>query len=498
MEIQLNISTEAYSTKEACNNAVKAHNPSEKMKFREQKVTLDQFVEYALKGYTFSGLYRFDKKIYYKEYNGIKYPDTPYYKDGSLKMTFRTNEFFYGTQVIFIDIDDTKYESVTEYIDTLTYTPTVCYMSYSDKKEKEGKVSRRFHLCYVFKEILDQMEFREISGKLSDQLEKDTGEVLQDKCGTRMNQYFNGCATSQECYRNFSYVYSASQFDIKLPYEKTSQKVSVPQTNEEEKRFVDTLLKDWDKLPKSVFPFSSKCWTILKNECQYIYRSGETGDWYFGQFQYLDRERPYVKLTFYGETRLDGQKRRKDLFKRMCLRRLIKPEITLRELLYNAMCDIMYHYDNSDNALTGNFLLRNAQNALKLTQKEIEKKYRKSLEYMENLRPVRGKIYKKGQYTREATYSALDGLYDVNMTVRENWEFLNEEIGYYVSVKTLYRYVKDRSIDIVKRGASNEEIMECIDLKMTPHKNYIILKDSGLRISKDKLYKLYNNKLNNL
>ena len=69
---------------------------------------------------------------------------------GGMKLTFKSDIFFKGAQAIFVDIDNTRYRTIPEYINSLTYKPTCVYMSFSDNTEKHGVVSIRFRLVYVF------------------------------------------------------------------------------------------------------------------------------------------------------------------------------------------------------------------------------------------------------------------------------------------------------------------------------------------------------------
>ena len=68
------------------------------------------------------------------------------------------------------------------------------------------------------------------------------------------------------------------------------------------------------------------------------------------QFQYCDEDE-YLELKWIPRKLKDRQHRKRTLFHRGWLRRLIKPSITPDELLYNLLFDREHFFDNSDNEL---------------------------------------------------------------------------------------------------------------------------------------------------
>jgi hypothetical protein len=76
-------------------------------------------------------------------------------------------------------------------------------MSFSDKLDKGGLISRRFRLVYVFDKVLNREEFISVSRAITKQIEIDTGETMFDDCGTRLSQYMNGVYGNNEVYRSY-------------------------------------------------------------------------------------------------------------------------------------------------------------------------------------------------------------------------------------------------------------------------------------------------------
>ena len=141
----------------------------EKMAFREWEVTVDQFLNCAVNGYAFCNLFQFDpaKEYWFETNNGQKYKTSPLYKTGAnkgcMKLEFKRDRFFRGAQTVFVDIDKTRFTSVQDYLNCLTLKPTCVYMSFSDKLEKHGVVSRRFRMVYVFDRVLYKDELNVVS-----------------------------------------------------------------------------------------------------------------------------------------------------------------------------------------------------------------------------------------------------------------------------------------------------------------------------------------------
>lgn len=133
----------------------------EKMAFFEQDVTVPQFLSLATSGHTFCNLFDYDpNKQYWVSFSTGNHLTDPEYKKGKhkggMKLCMKADQFFKGSQAVFIDIDKTKYTTVPEYLAQLRYKPTCVYMSYSDSLLKHGIASRRFRMVYVFDRILEK------------------------------------------------------------------------------------------------------------------------------------------------------------------------------------------------------------------------------------------------------------------------------------------------------------------------------------------------------
>ena len=289
---QTNISVDTYKDKKeatAClsRNGAKAVGKS-KMAFLEQSVSVAEFLNLATSGHAFCNLFAFDPNNQYwiATTSGQRYQSYPVYRKGTnkgaMKLSFKSDQFFRGSQTVFVDIDFTKYATIQEYISTLTLQPTCVYMSFSDNKDKHGIVSRRFRLVYVLDEVVGLEDFRKISRTITDRIVLDTGEPMDDDCGTRVSQYMNGVFGNNETYRT-DCIYSVTDFiGEEVDYIDCPQ----PQNEEVEKNtpqivFNERMLNDMATLGYADFMH------YYSKQYKYYYRTErpEKEEWITGLYQ---------------------------------------------------------------------------------------------------------------------------------------------------------------------------------------------------------------------
>jgi hypothetical protein len=445
----LNISVESYKTKEDARMCLFSKGAQSigrvKMAFRECSVTVDQFLNCATNGHTFCALFDYDPLQYYwfEDNLGKKHKSYPVYQKGvnwgAMKLCMKSDRFFKGSQVVFVDIDFTQYRSIPDYLDMLTFSPTCVYMSFSDKLDKGGLISRRFRLVYVFDKVLNREEFISVSRSITKQIEIDTGETMFDDCGTRLSQYMNGVYGNNEVYRSYC-IYDYTDFpETQIQSEDTI--LSSPITNNEPSPFFDKqLLEDMGRC--SYKDFMHK----YSKRYQYKYRT-ELPCWYDGLYQFTNET--YLQLWYYKEKVKDGEHRRRKLFRNACLRRLMFPEMDANTALFNLYIDFVRFFDNSDSVIKLDTLVRRVKKAFELSMEKIVEICNWEIQYWRQnrpsfilypgVKPTRGIISK---VKRKITYNAIDSWYDRALSPQENYQS-NQS----VSLSTLYRYVKDRGID---------------------------------------------------
>ena len=445
---RVNISVENYESKEDAVKCLSSYGAKslgrEKMAFRERTITTSQFLACATSGYTFCGLFQYNpgQKIKYKNKDGKLRCDYPVYRKGknigAMKLFVKADEFYIGSQVVFVDVDYTAYKNVSDYISVLRFPPTCVYMSFSDNKEKNGITSRRFRLAYIFDHILSKYEFAKVSKSITQQIELDTHEPMQDDCGTRPSQYFNGVCGNNETYRT-DMIYQI--WDIQEPI-LPPQQVVVPEEakKDDEFQFDEHLVADMEHMSYDVFMhyYSRKFRRIKRSESPF---------WFDNLYQFTDDS--YLQTWYYPQLVKDGEHRRRKLYKNVCLRRLICPDMDANTALFNAYIDRHLYFDNSDGVLTIGALQRKIKKAFKASRAELEELCKWERFYWRTHRPqfilIPGVKATQGvikDVQRRINYAVIDIKYDKTKSLQEN---IAAGIG--VPERTLYRYAKYRGID---------------------------------------------------
>ena len=469
----------------------------EKMAFKEWDVTVDQFLQSAINGYTFCNLFTFDpnKDYWFETCDGKMYQTTPLYKTGNnqgcMKLEFKCDRFFRGAQTVFVDIDKTRFESIPEYLACLTIPPTCVYMSYSDRLEKRGVTSRRFRMVYVFDHVLGKDDLNVVSRVITDSIVRDTGEPMEDDCGTRVSQYFNGVYGNNECYASYR-IYYRYEFPNSLPqidenqYQTQAQDPTKPTVV-----FDQQLLRDMATMDYNTF-MHHYSWKY-----KYFYRT-ESDYWINDTYQLTYPD--YLQLWWSREKITDGNNRRRKLFKRACLRRLIKPNVDPDTLLFNLYVDFHRFIDNSDNVITLETLKRRTERAMQMDWEDLMEYCDYEIGYWKDHKRE-FILHPDAPHTqsfirsiaKEVHYSEIDRWYDRSKSVMENFAVLDE------SLATLYRYCNDRGIptnpartmtEAQRREANREakaykkdQFMQLYDPNLSAQKNLEIMKQKGIDIS---------------
>lgn len=501
-KFRVNISNDYYEKKTdatACLSRVGAKAiGKEKMAFREYDVSIEQFLWGAIHGYTFCNLFQFDpnKEYWFETCDGRHYSSKPLYEkgpnQGCMKLSFKRDQFFSGAQTVFVDIDLTRFESIPDYLACFTCPPTCVYMSYSDNLEKSGKASRRFRMVYVFNRILGKDDLNVVSRCITDSIVRDTGEPMEDDCGERPSQYFNGVYGNEECYTS-GYIYSRLDFPDSLPPVDESRVIQTAQDPTKPTVVFDAqLLHDMGNMePEQFMHFYS-------TRYRYFYRT-ESENWINGTYQLTDEN--YLQLWWPTEKITDGNHRRRTLFKRACLRRLINPYVDADTLLFNMYVDLIKFIDYSDGVIKLDMLKRRVERAMQMDFDELAEYCEYEIAYWKDHKQkfiLHPNVPHTQEYIRYITkvvhYTELDEKYDRSKTVKENLALLEGE-----SRSTLYRYCHERGIPTnptrimteaqmreAKRQAKTDvkaRFMQLYDPNLSAAKNREIMMQNGIEIS---------------
>ena len=454
------------------NKAIRKQYGLSSIHYYRTEVNSEDLLNYLLDGHCVCHLYKSDKNFFYKN--------------------DKVSENFEGAYCVCVDIDKTKEKSVESYINKLPMKPTIYYTSYSHMKEGKGI---RFRMIYVFNKLIkNHYIFRYFCKCLNDMIESSV-EPIEDKCNLISSQYFNGTHRSANPeYGITNFIYDFADFDIngqdcinylinyceyKTPDKKHIKNIEDILYKLLQRRYVFNLptmsfVQAPEKLSHVQVTESilthKKCsrWLInllktkgfgsVAKRFKLFYRK-ESDKWIDNKYQYIDES--FICLPFYKNRLRNGQKRRKKILERACLRRLIKPDVTVDELLVNSLWDVLNMFDNSDGVLTIDCLVYNVEKAMSMSIEEIMSTYGEHIDEIKKERtPQDSIILKRGienpkTVRKEINHRNIIELYDVSKTDMENVEIIKERLGLKkLSVRLLKDIRKEFGITKYKKRKS--------------------------------------------
>ena len=433
IHLKLSLSLQHYQTKESID--------IKKLCFKRSSISIEDFVKHIKEGYCFCHWFNT--------------------KTDTFTIYEKTNANFDKANVLFVDVDDFSME-MKQFVGGLSMKPTVYYTTPNNlNPQKENKY--RFRLCYVFNEDIPNGEMLASAYRgIIREIRKDYPTYPdQDSCGARPAQYMNGNGTpkceaySTEC------VYSLSNFgvsQIEPIHEETVTTKEKINGNEYVYSITDSdFINDLYTLPPSdliakyheryyYFDHSELTfndgYALVPEDYQEIYRS-----WY--QDTFINNSGDIRKVSVIKIKR-DGDNRRKCLFVSALIRRKIMPDITFEHLLYNLVAERQWYYDNSDNVLNNQELMRIANNALSMAYETINVSTKR--------KPSKFKVDKTyclekgikpkamvGLVRRKLKDEEIGSLYDCSLSVKENLEQLKAN-GIKIGLSRLYEFCDKNGI----------------------------------------------------
>lgn len=488
------------SSKNATNKQIRlkyGRSSKSKISFREVEVTASEFLDYCIHGYTFCNLFRG-----YPDSGQTDKGKTVSYrkKDGSFTMSAKCDKFFYGSNVICADIEETAYQSIQDYIDRISIKPTFWYSTFSHMQPSKGV---RFRMVYVLDEpIIGKEQFEAIVDAFNHRIENEVCEEMHDKCNKKPAQYFNGTnvANGELCieYDGSGCIYSINDIinvnNIIIEREEDNKiTTNYPSWQNDNTSIIpspnDWLLHDIDTMTYDAFMQAHR------HQYNYCYR-GDNGVWVNDTYQIVDDN--YFKLPHWVYTTTDGSNRRIKVFLRMCLRRVMCPTIDIDNLIFCAYEDVHRYFDNSDGVFNSDYYKRNAMDAFAYTLDELEENCSKSLEILRAKRPKSGIILKSGTAyggfanaaIRDIKYDFLDLYYNRDLSVMDNLAVLQSMLNFPISERTLYRYCHERGITLGR--LSDDDIMANLDVSLSIRKNKELLAGMGINVGEKRIIRLLN------
>lgn len=526
----VNLSKEGYSSKEEAKLSLTREGAKsvgkKKMSFTETTfMSLSNLEKSLIQGHSYCSIFDTTSHTFKEEKRGLKsvyYVDSPiFYKDGSLKLSAKRDDTFLGSHIITIDVDETNCSSVEEFIGKLSIQPSLVYESYSSNKPKIRKESfgsiynpfetiscPRFHILYVFDKLLNKEEFKSTSTILANLIEKETGEVI-DNCSLNISQYFNGTFGGKSWNFNKIYLYNEEKLNKLKGKDKYIKPVCEIKVDLKHSSIFE---KETDIIVKSEI----KPGTVEDKLLSYIgrYEAGKVSSYFNSHYgltyfyntlwdkKWAEDEKGYFVDSSYLETlyatkkKGDGSKRRKFIFTNMLLRKLIKPEITIAELIYTAFVDVELQkfVDNSDNVFNSDFYKRNALKVYDLPISVIEKQLSGVIKTIKD--KAKGKLVVNPSLKEEVkncpakAKSLKAELENSNIKIAiEKGLMTAEESG--KSVRTLKRAGVNTKGLYSKRSEEKKALIKSlINPSLSVRENLSIVKDMGIKVSKDTITKI--------
>lgn len=547
-KLKINVSNEAYNSKAQANAALSARKAKEfglhKMAWREQSVTITQLSKLIQEGHTFCGLFDLPKeKVWITTGQWLVHAYAIYRRGankGCMKIAFKRNDFYRGAQAIFVDIDKTAYASQTAFIKKLKYKPTLAYYTYSDMQEDNG---RRFRLVYVLDRVYDQIDIRSMAMFITSQIEKDTEEEMEDKCGNRPAQYFNG-AYHTSIYKRAHNIYSLSDFEegsietikeniVSLVADDDELSLNDDLRDEDEdseegsNATVNNSKNKVQEAPKSSISdplamvdeqmvsdlknltYNSYMWRYGNDVKKYRLYFRTQYQWEEGQtYRVLQPEDPYLKLTYHHYRIEDEHKRRTTMYRRMCERLIMKPDVDINEIIYNAVYDMHYIIETNAEKEKGKdipfqnmddiaeFIVRKAKQAFK-EKPYLQKNFQKAIDYYARHRPrivLNDTIHSLNWREELAaartieTDNQIAEVYDLAKSVKDNWLAM-KEMGISIGMNRIYQWIRRWNINTKIKSSSprkgteerdkrDKMLMAKYNLNLTERENSLNLKIS--------------------
>lgn len=408
--------------------------------YRRVTFTLNQFEKIIRRGFCFTSIFQQEK----------------------FSVKDKTEAAWFGSQFVVFDLDNVRVAvNLYQFISSLSCKPTVAYTTpnHAVKKPKENKAYSRFRLVYIFDSIIASKEqYQSIYSAIESNFPffYFDNTKKKDNCGNSPVQQFAGNALPTcELIVNKESIYSLSSFEPIKPTPEPSKPTpepSKPSKPTEPQKYLDDVFFHEMNSMKPV-DFLNRCKEFY--ECEIIdHTKLEFTDGYaLTPDDYLEIRRKYRWFTIgqYKGTehvRVPIGQRHNTLFSWARIRCIIKPQISLEELVYNALYDRHYFIDNKDKEITNECLIdickaaKQANYKMKMKDKpkfKIDKEYCRE----HNMTP---KQY-KNKIRQKLNYQSIDTWYDPTKSVKENLIFAEEHDLKNAKQRTLYNYCKARAIN---------------------------------------------------
>lgn len=413
------------------------------VRYQQQELTIDKFVELIKQGYCFCHCFNTTQTKF--------------------KVTEKRDCNFRSAPMVLVDVDNVE-TPMREFVDRLTKKPTIAYTTPNNHTEKFQWLYR-FRLCYLMDEpITTIMDYKRTYNGIMQSIYGDIPTLkMKDNCGRKASQQFGGNALSTCELIKSDYIYSLSDFpfennDVSLFfsfYQSETEKVNYAKENititnidfmEDLNRlnptdFIEKYQERYPYFDHTELHFENG-YALIPENYQEIYRS-----WYIDTFEKANGD--YIKVSVVKKHR-DGDGRRNKLFIAGLVMKQIMPSITYEHLICNLVYERTYYYDNSDRVLTNEVLKAIAKNVMQTPLEEIRLQSRNKKKY------VVDKSYcaehgisansMKNKVRKLLNDEEIGNVYDCSKSVKDNL-VLFKEMGIKIGKTKLYDWCKENGIN---------------------------------------------------
>ena len=419
-----------------------------KLHFTKKTISVNDFLNYMREGHCY----------------------TPVFSADSFYMSGKTDINYRYSYLVSLDIDHTQIP-MYDMVDKLEYKPTLAYTSCNDGKDGEYK----YRLVYCFDDKIEGIEeYFNYVYSILDSNKMGIDDI--DKRSLKASQYYNGNGTqtfgfvvsdivyNKDDFRLFyKDYYSLSCTDIKNKEDKSiieNHTYNTPYNIHLNDTFVNTEFASdyWnmrmeDILSKYIDIFPNMEHTPLEipdDDTPYIlYPDGYIE---INRLCKVGKDKRYVRVKDCGTVKIkDGEGRRKTLFWNGIIRRLINPNITYDNLVYNLLYELCYYITNynAENIIGKKEIAMIARDVMKQDMTKHEHLRGTDKKFMVNpkfcIKYGLSKNEVKNIASKMIRYNKIGELYDCSQTDKQNLEIMKEN-GLKVSLSTLKRWRKENGI----------------------------------------------------
>ena len=524
----------------------------------EDSISSEDCLDFLLNGGTIAQCFRipFVKSVV----RNCKVVTFNYRRDGFFDFTIKSNTYFTEANFIGIDIDKTSYPSARDFISMLPneLQPTFWYTTYSNMQtEKDGSPKgARFRMIYFLDTPIENIfYFKFKADYLMDTIESYTGEKINDRCGNRVSQYFNGtCIRNEDLVIDFghtgkifshselggtegeyyNYLTSPTPCNYSMSYWKVPEHIdylesciaalnssifyqSNPIIPIEAEVSIANQAPDIDKSQRKQDLErwrSSLNQDFLKDLKKNDFNTNEALHKYRGYLEYFYQTEIPVECNYmfakrvpdnyfrlwYPKERLVKDRMRTILFRMVC-RRFMKPTTTPEEIIFNAAEDVRRFIDNSDGKFNWSSLTDKAFYVFSLTHQELLEIWGDSINELANITfPKSGWVFEKG-----ITESQRKRFLGVQKEIREK-NFIREVCDDSLTVKENLKRLEEYGLKMCEdtftkrtkedKERKKQEIYNLVNPELSVRENQKNLMNLGYKkgISKDSIHKIIKNK----